>query len=105
MSEPVVIAQQKVALRDPQDCTDQADDLALLEAMFDALVRRGPDGRYKPALARDWTLSEDARRWTFRLKPGLKFHDGSPLDAAAMKFSIERMRRPDVGATLGAPAV
>lgn len=105
MSTAFVIAQSKVAMRDPQDCTDQAEDLALLEAMFDALVRRGPDGRYRPALAESWDISDDARTWTFRLRPGLTFHDGRPLDAEAAAWSIRRMQRPDVGATLGAPAV
>ena len=105
MARQIVILQRQVALRDPQDCTDQADDLALLEALFDPLVRRQRDGSYAPALAESWRLSDDARTWTFRLKPGLRFHDGSALDAEAAAFSIRRMQRPDVGATLGAPAV
>lgn len=105
MTSTVTILQSRIALVDPQDCTDNSDTLAVLEALFDALVRRGADGRFKPALAESWTLAEDACRWTFRLRPGLRFHDGSPLDAAAMKYSIERMQRPDIGATLGAPAV
>lgn len=101
----ITILQARVALPDPQDCTDNADTLALLEAVFDALVRRGSDGRFHPAVAESWSVSDDARRWRFKLRPNLKFHDGSPLDAEAMRFSIERMKRPDVGATLGAPAV
>lgn len=105
MSRPPVILQQRLAFRDPHDCTDSADALALLEACFDAPVRRGTDGRFHPALAESWTVSDDARTWRFRLRPGLRFHDGSPLDAAAMRFSIERMKRPEIGATLGAPAV
>jgi peptide/nickel transport system substrate-binding protein len=105
MTEEIVILQSRLQLVDPQDCTDNSDTLALLEALFDALIRRGPDGRYMPALAERWQLSEDARHWTFRLRPGLCFHDGSPLDAEAMRFSIARMQRPDIGATLGAPAV
>ncbi|MEQ9124312.1 MAG: ABC transporter substrate-binding protein, partial [Alphaproteobacteria bacterium] len=68
-------------------------------------VRRGQDGRFRPALAESWTVSEDARTWTFRLKPGLRFHNGDVLDAAAAAFSIRRMQRPDIGATLGAPGV
>jgi peptide/nickel transport system substrate-binding protein len=103
--EPVTIAQRTVSLPDPQDCTDNADSLALLEALFDALVRRGMDGRFHPALAESWTLSDDARLWRFTLRPGLTFHDGSPIDAEVMRASISRMQRPDVGATLGAPAV
>lgn len=105
MSKPLVIAQERVALRDPHDCTDQSDDLAFLEAIFDALARRGADGRFRPAIAESWTVSEDARVWTFRLKPDLRFHNGDALDAAAAAFSIRRMQRPDIGATLGAPGV
>lgn len=101
----ITILQARVTLPDPQDCTDNADTLALLEAVFDALVKRGSDGRFHPAVAESWAVSDDARRWRFKLRPNLKFHDGSPLDAEAMRFSIERMKRPDVGATLGAPAV
>ena len=99
------ILQARVALPDPHDCTDNADTLALLEVVFDALVRRGSDGRFRPAIAESWSVSEDARQWRFVLRPGLTFHDGVPLDASAMKFSIERMMRPEIGATLGAPAV
>jgi peptide/nickel transport system substrate-binding protein len=95
----------RVAMPDPHDCTDNADSLALLEAVFDALARRGSDGRFHPALAESWSVSDDARQWRFILRRGLKFHDETPLDAEAMKFSIERMMRPDIGATLGAPAV
>ncbi|WP_193186612.1 ABC transporter substrate-binding protein [Nisaea sediminum] len=105
MTEEIVILQSRLQLVDPQDCTDNSDTLALLEALFDALVRRGPDGRYVPALAESWEMSDDARHWRFRLRPGLRFHDGTPLDAAAMRFSIARMQRPEIGATLGAPAV
>jgi len=101
----ITILQAKVALPDPQDCTDNADTLALLEAVFDALIKRGSDGRFHPAVAESWSVSEDARHWRFKLRPNLKFHDGTPLDAEAMRFSIERMKRPDIGATLGAPAV
>ncbi|WP_420403773.1 ABC transporter substrate-binding protein [Nisaea sp.] len=105
MTKEIVILQSRLQLVDPQDCTDNSDTLALLEALFDALIRRAPDGRYIPALAESWELSEDARQWRFRLRPGLRFHDGSPLDAEAMRFSITRMQRPEIGATLGAPAV
>lgn len=102
---PLTIAQRSVTLPDPQDCTDNADSLALLEALFDALVRRDADGGMSPALAERWTLSDDARLWTFTIRPGLTFHDGAKIDAEVMRASIARMQRPDVGATLGAPAV
>ncbi|SDF27148.1 ABC transporter substrate-binding protein [Thalassobaculum litoreum] len=105
MTDHAVILQASVDLRDPHDCTDSGDALALLEAVFDAPVRRRADGGYAPALAESWTVSDDARTWTLTLRAALTFHDGRPLDAVAMAASIARMKRPDVGATLGAPAV
>jgi peptide/nickel transport system substrate-binding protein len=99
------IVQARVRRVDPHDCTDDPDALAVLEAMHDALVRRGPDGRWRPALAESWTVSEDARDWTFRLRAGVRFHDGAAMDAEAAARSVARMARPDRGATLGAPGV
>lgn len=99
------VAQASVDLVDPHDCTDDPDKLAILEAVHLALVRRGADGRWEPALAERWSVSDDARVWTFELKPGVECHDGTPADAEAAAWSIARMARPDIGATLGAPAV
>lgn len=101
----ITVLQAGVLFPDPHDCTDSADSLALTEAVFDALVRRGQDGRFLPALAKRWSVSDDARTWTFELRTGVRFHDGTEFDARAMLRSVERMQRPDVGATLGAPAV
>ncbi len=105
MPAPTIILQRDVAFQDPHDCTDRPEVLALFEAVFDAPVRRGPDGRFRPALAERWAVSADACIWTFHLRPGLKFHNGAPVDAAVMSAMIRRMQRPDIGATLGAPAV
>jgi peptide/nickel transport system substrate-binding protein len=43
-----------------------------------------------PCLATSWTLSEDRTQYTFRLRDGVKFHDGTPLDAEAVKFNFDR---------------
>jgi peptide/nickel transport system substrate-binding protein len=102
---PIVILQRQSAFQDPHDCTDRADVLALFEAVFDAPVRRDIEGRFQPALAERWDVSTDARTWTFHLRPGLTFHNGAPVDADVMVKMIQRMQRPDIGATLGAPAV
>ena len=48
-----------------------------------------------PGLAESWTISKDGLQYTFKLRAGIKFHDGTPLDAAAVKFSIERQIHPD----------
>lgn len=45
----------------------------------------------RPALATSWTISPDGRTYTFKIRPNVKFHDGTPLDAAAVEFNIRRM--------------
>ncbi|MCL0060873.1 ABC transporter substrate-binding protein [Dehalococcoidia bacterium] len=44
----------------------------------------------QPRLATSWEVSEDAKVWTFNLREGVKFHDGTPFNAAAVKFTFER---------------
>lgn len=59
-------------------------------ALCDKLVDIGPDLKPVPQLATSWSLSPDEKTLTMALRPGVKFHDGEPLNAAAAKFSIER---------------
>jgi peptide/nickel transport system substrate-binding protein len=105
MPPTIRIAQSRVVLDDPHACTDSGDVLGVFGALFDTLVRRDGGGAYGPGLATEWTISDDARRYTFRLREGVRFHDGDPCDAEAVRFCLERMARPDMGATLGAPGV
>ncbi|RVT86943.1 peptide ABC transporter substrate-binding protein [Rhodobacteraceae bacterium CCMM004] len=100
----LTIAQSRVTPEDPHDCTDAGDELALFQAFYDTLLRR-EGGRTVPGLAEAWEVSEDARRWTFTLREGLRFHDGTPCDAAAVQANLDRMARPDKGYALGSPAV
>jgi peptide/nickel transport system substrate-binding protein len=104
MKQHLTIAQPRAVLDDPHACTDSSDVLSVFGALFEGLVRRGDDG-YEPALATGWSMAEDARTTTFALRPGVRFHDGEPCDAEAVKHCLERMARPDMGATLGAPGV
>jgi peptide/nickel transport system substrate-binding protein len=46
-------------------------------------------------LAESWTISKDGLQYTFKLRSGIKFHDGTPLNAEAVKFSIERQINPN----------
>jgi peptide/nickel transport system substrate-binding protein len=48
-----------------------------------------------PGLAESWTISKDGLQYTFKLRSGIKFHDGTPLTAEAVKFSIERQVNPE----------
>lgn len=104
MTAPIVILQRRADLVDPHDCTDAADDLSILSAALETLVRRVGTG-FCPALAASWTVSADARTWDFTLRAGAVFHDGTPCDAPAVAKSLQRMAREDKGYTLGAPAV
>lgn len=68
------------------------NDFRILMNIYDGLVRY-KDGtlEVEPALARDWTISEDGTVYTFTLRDGVTFHDGSAFDAEAVKFNFERM--------------
>ena len=59
-------------------------------ALCDKLVDIGPDLKIVPQLATKWDTSPDGKTMTMTLRPGVTFHDGEPLDAAAAKYSIER---------------
>lgn len=48
-----------------------------------------------PALATDWSVSPDGRTWTFNLRQGVKFPDGTPFNASVMKYSIDRQMKID----------
>lgn len=59
--------------------------------IFETLIQYDWDsGKYLPALAISWEKSEDGLAWIFHLRPGVKFHDGSALDALAVKKSFNR---------------
>jgi len=66
-----------------------APNIALSTHLFDTLVAVSPDGRLVPGLAISWRVV-DATTWEFKLRPGVKFHDGSELSAEDVLFSLER---------------
>src|SRR5215471_2541862 len=63
--------------------------------LFEGLVRLDETGHVLPLLARSWTISDDGLTYTFKLQPGVKFHDGTPFDSSIVKFSLDRARAPD----------
>ncbi len=67
------------------------EDIKIGDWVFDGLVRfDGPTTKIAPALAESWQISEDGLSWTFRLRKGVTFHDGTPFNAQAVKTSFER---------------
>ncbi|MDF9303947.1 ABC transporter substrate-binding protein [Tritonibacter mobilis] len=72
------------------------NDFRILMNVYDGLVRY-KDGtlEVEPALATDWSISEDGTEYTFTLREGVSFHDGSAFDAEAVVFNFERMLNED----------
>lgn len=62
--------------------------------IFDTLTSIDDKGDAQPKLALSWTHSDDFKTWTFKLRPDVKFHDGTPFDAYALKFNFDRQKDP-----------
>jgi peptide/nickel transport system substrate-binding protein len=62
--------------------------------IYETLVFRGIDGKLVPTLATSWKLMADPTVWEFKLRPNVKFHDGSTMTAADVVYSFERSRLP-----------
>jgi peptide/nickel transport system substrate-binding protein len=80
---------------DPGQLTD-INSMKLLGAMYDTLVRFKPNSfDLDPALAVSWDMSSDGLTYTFKLRPGVKFHDGTDFNADAVKFTYDRLLDPN----------
>src|SRR5215207_9039065 len=61
-------------------------------SVLEGLTKINMDGRITPLLAESWTIDPDGKLYTFKLRKGVKFHDGEALDASDVKFSFERAK-------------
>lgn len=78
--------------------TDSNYDIWLFQNMYEGLARVDKTGTgIEPALAKSWDISQDQLTYTFHLRPGVKFHDGSELKASDVLWSLDRARDPDAG--------
>ena len=68
----------------------------MVDYVAETLTLLGPDGKVQPWLAESWTLSPDGLTYTFKLRKGVVFHDGSPFDAKAVKFTFDRLKDPAI---------
>lgn len=81
---------------DPHSTTAYAS-FQVLENVYDTLVVPNPeDFSFEPSLATSWSTSEDEKTWTFQLRKGVKFHDGSSFDAADVVYSFNRIIDEDL---------
>jgi len=63
--------------------------------IYEGLTRFNADGSISPALAAKWDVTEGGKVWTFTLHDGVKFHDGTTMDAEDVKFTLDRARAAD----------
>ena len=82
---------------DPAQAQVVQTDLSTISDLYSSLITRGPDMKLKGDLAESWSAIDD-NTWSFKLKLGVKFPDGEPLDAAAVKWNIDRVKSPDTKA-------
>lgn len=80
---------------DPHDVADNTSDNVTM-MIYDRLVKRDEKMNIVPDLAEKWSVSEDGLTWTFQLRSGVKFHDGTPFDSTAVKKSFERLADPQL---------
>ena len=72
--------------------------LAIAANCYDTLTVADQDFNLKPGLATEWEASSDATKWTFKLRPGVKFHDGSPLTSKDVAYTFKRILDPSLTA-------
>jgi peptide/nickel transport system substrate-binding protein len=63
---------------------------AWVNALYDPLITYDENGNLVGAVAESWDISPDGNTWTFHIRHGIKFHNGDPLTAADVKFSVDR---------------
>lgn len=75
---------------DPAKINDYTEYMAAVN-MYEALTTLDGDGNIQPLLAESWEVSDDTLTWTFTLKEGATFQDGTPVEAKDVVWSIERL--------------
>ncbi len=81
---------------DPHKATG-ALTFEVLYNIYEALIQVDKHGVLSESLATDWTISSDGLVYSFKLKKGVQFHDGSPFDSRDVKFTYERIMNPQTG--------
>lgn len=80
---------------DPTAGAAAAIDEVVYANVFEGLTRIDSAGQVQPALAESWDISDDGKTYTFTLRGGVKYHDGTDFDANDVKFSLDRALAED----------
>ncbi|MEP9379348.1 ABC transporter substrate-binding protein [Aquabacter sp. CN5-332] len=78
---------------DPHQAVDIPSARAFMQ-VHETLVAAGQDGQVRGVLAESWTTSPDGLVWTFKLRKGISFSDGTPFNAEAVKYNYDRLADP-----------
>ncbi|WP_443032075.1 ABC transporter substrate-binding protein [Streptomyces sp. CA-210063] len=85
--------------RDPHGSQANESDYLILSLIYDTLTVPGAKPNTAPRLAASWKASDDLKTWRFTIAKGAKFHDGSPVTAEDLVFSLKRLRATPAGAS------
>ncbi|MDR1837355.1 MAG: ABC transporter substrate-binding protein [Treponema sp.] len=77
------------ATLDPLNPEGTADGRSILFNVFEGLVKPDTSGRMQPCIAESWTIEHDGLVYNFKLREGVRFHDGSILNSADVQFSLQ----------------
>lgn len=102
-TEPVQGGMLRLTLGGEPDQLDPARTISLLSSLvmdniYESLVYIDDAGLPQPWLAESWEISDDNKEITFKIRQGVKFHDGTDLDANAVKFTYDRILDPELAA-------
>jgi peptide/nickel transport system substrate-binding protein len=103
--DAITVVQPRINIGDPHICSDSKSRVSILFSLYEALVQREPGGAYAPSLAESWNVEDDACQWTFRLREGVRFHNGEGMKARDVVGSLDRVRDPSLGGELGTEGV
>ena len=101
----IAVVQGTVKPGDPHICSDSSDRLSVIFSVYESLIRAAGPGVYHPALAVGWSVSDDARSWRFKLREGVRFHNGELLMADDVVATLERVVDPSIGGAFGTQGV
>lgn len=88
----VIAATQEITSFDPAQNLSGVINAPVHTTVYEGLVTVDTSGVVTPVLATSWTLSDDAKSYTFKLRPNVKFHNGASFSSADVVYSLERAR-------------
>ena len=91
---------KSIPLLDCDPSVEFSDGIITMNNIYETLLYYDMENdKLEPRLATEYSHSEDGLVWTFKIRKGVKFHDGTTMDAEAVKFSIDRTMKKGMGAS------